>query len=494
MAKRVVLAYSGGLDTSVAVRWLQEELDVEVSPWRSTSARVATSRWCASGPSAPGRSKPWSSTPGPRWPRLRRAGHPGQRPLRGQVPARLGAVAPGHRAPPGGRGPPPRGRRGRPRLHGQRQRPGPLRGRAPAPWRPTSRSWRPARMWGMTREDCVAYAARHGHPHRGHQGEALLDRREPLGPGHRVRRDRGSLGRTARRRLRPDRADRHRAASRSSSASRRACPVTSTAGRLALAELIAEVGAVVGSYGWGRHRHGREPPGRDQEPGDLRVPGRAGAAAWPTRISEDLTLERDVAHEKARLEPRWAELVYDGLWFSPLKEALDAFFASTQRHVTGEVRLRCRPGSCMRHGPAQPGVALRPRPRHLRRQRTPSTTPTPKVRPAVGSGRGHVGGPPGGPAPRGTAARDPVGGTAGRDGRGGHGLHREPALRPAAGRRRPDRLAGPCPRAWRAGVLDDGEVGDLLAALDRVEEELELGDLRLPARATRTSTPPSSAG
>ena len=42
---------------------------------------------------------------------------------------------------------------------------------------------------------------------------------------------------------------------------------------------------------------------------------------------EDLTLERDVAHEKARLEPRWAELVYDGLWFSPLKEALDAFFA-----------------------------------------------------------------------------------------------------------------------------------------------------------------------
>ena len=36
---------------------------------------------------------------------------------------------------------------------------------------------------------------------------------------------------------------------------------------------------------------------------------------------EDLTLERDVAREKARLEPRWAELVYDGMWFSPLKEA-----------------------------------------------------------------------------------------------------------------------------------------------------------------------------
>jgi argininosuccinate synthase len=55
---------------------------------------------------------------------------------------------------------------------------------------------------------------------------------------------------------------------------------------------------------------------------------------------EDMVLERDVRHEKARLETRWAELVYDGLWFSPLKEALDAFVEETQRHVTGDVRLR----------------------------------------------------------------------------------------------------------------------------------------------------------
>ncbi len=55
---------------------------------------------------------------------------------------------------------------------------------------------------------------------------------------------------------------------------------------------------------------------------------------------EDLVLERDVAHEKGRLETRWSELVYDGMWFSPLKEALDAFIADTHRHVTGDVRLR----------------------------------------------------------------------------------------------------------------------------------------------------------
>ncbi len=54
---------------------------------------------------------------------------------------------------------------------------------------------------------------------------------------------------------------------------------------------------------------------------------------------EDLTLERDVQHEKSRLEPRWSELVYDGMWFSPLKQALDAFVLETQRHVTGDVRL-----------------------------------------------------------------------------------------------------------------------------------------------------------
>ena len=61
---------------------------------------------------------------------------------------------------------------------------------------------------------------------------------------------------------------------------------------------------------------------------------------------EDLVLERDVHHEKARLEIRWAELVYDGMWFSPLKEALDSFMLETQRHITGDVRMQfAAPGS-----------------------------------------------------------------------------------------------------------------------------------------------------
>jgi argininosuccinate synthase len=61
---------------------------------------------------------------------------------------------------------------------------------------------------------------------------------------------------------------------------------------------------------------------------------------------ESVTLERDLMREKSRLEQRYAELGYDGLWFSPLREALDAFVDSSQEPVSGEVRLRLEPGRC----------------------------------------------------------------------------------------------------------------------------------------------------
>jgi argininosuccinate lyase len=61
---------------------------------------------------------------------------------------------------------------------------------------------------------------------------------------------------------------------------------------------------------------------------------------------EALTLEREVAHEKAGLERRWAELAYYGQWHGPLHASLRAFMASTQGSVTGEVKLRFHKGSC----------------------------------------------------------------------------------------------------------------------------------------------------
>jgi argininosuccinate synthase len=54
---------------------------------------------------------------------------------------------------------------------------------------------------------------------------------------------------------------------------------------------------------------------------------------------ENVTVERDVARFKRTVDQRWGELVYDGLWFSPLKSALDAFIDDTQKHVSGDVRL-----------------------------------------------------------------------------------------------------------------------------------------------------------
>jgi len=54
---------------------------------------------------------------------------------------------------------------------------------------------------------------------------------------------------------------------------------------------------------------------------------------------ENVTIERDLARFKRTVDQRWGELVYDGLWYSPLKQALDAFLAETQRHVSGEIRM-----------------------------------------------------------------------------------------------------------------------------------------------------------
>jgi argininosuccinate synthase len=59
---------------------------------------------------------------------------------------------------------------------------------------------------------------------------------------------------------------------------------------------------------------------------------------------EAVTVERDVARFKRGVDQRWGELAYDGLWFSPLKSALDAFIDDTQEHVTGDVRLRLHGG------------------------------------------------------------------------------------------------------------------------------------------------------
>lgn len=122
-------------------------------------------------------------------------------------------------------------------------------------------------------------------------------------------------------------------------------PVALDGQQLGLESLVAEMNTVVGSYGWGRvdmvenRRVGIKSRETYEAPAAL-------ALILAHRDLESITLERDLAHEKQRLEPRYAELVYDGHWFSPLKEALDAFVSSSQRFVSGDVRLRLEAGHC----------------------------------------------------------------------------------------------------------------------------------------------------
>ena len=61
---------------------------------------------------------------------------------------------------------------------------------------------------------------------------------------------------------------------------------------------------------------------------------------------EDMCLEREVLHYKLGIEQKWAECVYYGQWFAPLKAALDAFIASTQDGVSGLVRCKFYKGTC----------------------------------------------------------------------------------------------------------------------------------------------------
>ena len=72
------------------------------------------------------------------------------------------------------------------------------------------------------------------------------------------------------------------------------------------------------------------------------------------RVLETLCLDRDTLHYKDLVAQRYAELVYFGQWFTPLREALDAFVNQTQQTVTGEVRLKLYKGNLINAGVTSP--------------------------------------------------------------------------------------------------------------------------------------------
>jgi argininosuccinate synthase len=121
-------------------------------------------------------------------------------------------------------------------------------------------------------------------------------------------------------------------------------PVAVDGKQLELADLIAEVDRRAGAHGVGRIDMVEDRLVGIKSREIYECPA-AVTILTAHRDLEDLCLEQELAQEKRGLEGRYAQLIYNGLWFTPLKTALDAFFVASQRTVSGEVRMRLCKGS-----------------------------------------------------------------------------------------------------------------------------------------------------
>lgn len=130
-------------------------------------------------------------------------------------------------------------------------------------------------------------------------------------------------------------------------------PVRLNGRKMPLVKLIEKVTELAGSYGVGR---------LDQIENRLvgiksREIYEAPAAEVLLLAHEELeglVMDREFVHYKRILSEKYAELVYYGLWFSPLKEALDQFFSANQKRVTGKVRIKLSRGKAVSVGRRSP--------------------------------------------------------------------------------------------------------------------------------------------
>ena len=357
MAKRVVLAYSGGLDTSVAVKWMGEELGVEVIAvacdvgqggtdgdgyWNMICQRALTAgaveaevidcreeyaaEYCVPALKA-------NALYEGRYPLVSSLSRPVIVKKLVEAARRHGAKAVAH------------GCTGK----GNDQVRFEVSTRALAP---DLEVVAPVRVWGLTREQAIQYAARFDIP--------ITQSKEKL-----YSIDDNLWGRAIECGEMEDPwaepPDGVWEMTRVRSTEQREVVVEFVAGtpvavdgsQMSPAGIIERLTDVVGGYGWGRidmvenRRVGIKSRETYEAPGAL-------ALILAHQDLESITLERDMAHEKLRIEHRYAELIYDGLWFSPLRQALDAFVEESQRHVTGEVRLKLQPGVCRPIGRRSP--------------------------------------------------------------------------------------------------------------------------------------------
>ena len=122
-------------------------------------------------------------------------------------------------------------------------------------------------------------------------------------------------------------------------------PVAIDGEQMSYLDIIAKMNQIAGDNGFGRidmienRMIGVKSRECYEAPGAL-------ALIVAHRGLEDMCLEREVLRYKLHLEHDWATMVYNGQWFSPLKHAVDAFMATTQQCITGTVRLKLYKGNC----------------------------------------------------------------------------------------------------------------------------------------------------
>jgi argininosuccinate synthase len=216
--------------------------------------------------------------------------------------------------------------------------------KALAPRLPVIAPWR---EWDIaSREDAIAYAAAHNVPisqtttkiysrdrniwHISHEGGALED------PANAAPEEIWMLTRSPR-----DAPDRP---AEVSIGFEHGSPVSVNGARMAPVELLTALNRIGGENGVGRidlveNRFvGMKSRGCYETPGGALI-------FYAHRELESLTLDRDTLHYKQKLALDYAQMVYNGLWFTPLREALDSFFEVTGRATTGEVKLRLYKGN-----------------------------------------------------------------------------------------------------------------------------------------------------
>ena len=347
MPKKVVLAYSGGLDTSIIIPWLKETYGCEVIAMvgdvgQQEDLKAAKKKALATGASS-------ATIEDLReeflteyiWPTLRAGavyehkyllGTSMARPVlakrQAEIALETGADAVAH------------GCTGK----GNDQVRFELTYKALAPELPVIAPWR---EWNLiSREDCIEYAAKHNVPiaqsttkiysrdrniwHISHEGGELED------PANAAPEHIWMLTKSPK--AAPDTAEEVMIGFE------HGMPISVNGRKLPPVELLETLNAIGSRHGVGRidlveNRFvGMKSRGCYETPG-----GTILMAA--IRELEALTLDRSMLHYKQKLALDYADLVYNGLWFTPLREALDAFFESISQTTTGEITMRLYKGN-----------------------------------------------------------------------------------------------------------------------------------------------------